>query len=144
MGVAAVTALSLLVTGCGASKPETFPVRGVVLGMVATPKDGGANFCKYYDRKVSVGDQVVIRGPGDEILGTGKLSGDDEDHYPTCILHFDIKGIPAGETAYTIAAGEYSPLIVTEEDLRQDSVGLHARGAFDVLTGWTTEMKLSQ
>jgi hypothetical protein len=100
--------------------------------------------CKYFDQKLSVGDPVVVRGSSNEMLGTGKLASDDMDHYPTCILHFDIKGIPAGQAGYTITAGGYQPLIVTEDDLRQEPVGLLTRGAMDVLTGRTDQIKLSR
>jgi hypothetical protein len=142
---AAVAALAMLVAGCESSGPKTFTVHGVVLGAVANANDIVAGkSCKYFDQKLSVGDPVVVRGSSNEMLGTGKLASDDMDHYPTCILHFDIKGIPAGQAGYTITAGGYQPLIVTEDDLRQEPVGLLTRGAMDVLTGRTDQIKLSR
>lgn len=144
-GITAIAALSTIVTGCGSPTPETFAVHGVVLGVVANAKDiKDGDSCKYFDHKLSVGDPVVVRGPSNEILGTGKLAGGDMDHYPTCVLHFDIDGVLADQAGYTIAAGGYQPLIVTADDLRQESVGLLARSAFDVLAGRSAEMKLDK
>lgn len=140
--VAAVSA-AMLTAGCSPSTPETIAVNGIVYGSAASHRDVVKGMsCQYLDHKLSAGDRIVVRGPSNEILGTGKLTAGNMDNFPTCILQFDIGGVPAGKPGYILTVGEYQPLIVTESDLRQDVLTLSARGATDALTGRTREIEL--
>lgn len=138
--------VEMAISACGGDDTEagTFIVKGYLIGTT----DDRSGFergvsCEFYDGIVTVGDPVIVRGADDTILGkTALVDIGGLDVGPACSFGFTVAGIKAGEAAYTIAAGPYDPIVVTEEELRDKDFGLGARRSRDAANGERIPLKV--
>lgn len=101
------------------------------------------NKCAFPDATYHVGDQVVLRGADSTILSTDQLRLGDTSAGTElmCDLDFTLDNVPAGEAAYQITVGSVGPIVVTEEQLRDEKTfSLAPRTSLDMLRGETAEM----
>lgn len=130
---AAAAVLAVAVSGCGDTGPETFTVKGVVLGTVGNPgqiKEG--RYCEFTDGTVSVGDTLVIKASDGSLLGKASLT-EQSMNFAVCLFAFEIPGVRAGEAAYSLKLDSFDAVVATESELRSEKLSLDIRGPMDVI-----------
>jgi hypothetical protein len=136
VGVLAVAAAAL--TGCSGGSSEdvsAFEWNAVVNGN--SDQIIGTTGCKFADHTLSVGDPVIVYGADGTILGKGNLERDsiEASNVVYCSLKVAISGIKAGENAYKVQIGAYSPVIASEAEMVRDPALFSARNSLERVWG---------
>ena len=134
--ILALAAIVAALTACGDKSPDTFNVKGSFGGTVTNNADiKPGKSCTYMDGTVLVGEALVLKGASGQILGKANLTAGSMRPI-VCMLDFEFKNVPAGESGYTLEleSGTYPAVTATEQDLRAASANISVRSALEVMT----------